>query len=247
MKTKSNFFSLFSAAIFGATLFGGPAFAQAPLFNWNGFYTGLSGGYGIGKFQDLVQRDDDNFHRYDSYKNGRGFLGGAQAGYNWQLGRSLAGIEADFSYSDIKRTALLTSDDGYRYNSKMEVPWFATLRARVGFLPTDQFLFYATGGLIYGRASTSRVFTGIGRPLCSGNCSIGTMADNKLSWTAGAGFEYFVSRVVTFKFEYLYADLGSKSGVHTEDLPSGGISDFRQFETASHGLNIFRFGFNYHY
>ncbi|OJU20269.1 MAG: hypothetical protein BGN84_16920 [Afipia sp. 62-7] len=95
----------------------------APIYNWSGFYAGLSAGYGIGKFKDNVSDDSDDYRHFDTDKNGTGFVGGLQAGYNLQFGRGLIGIEADFSYSDVNRTSDVFGDFR-RYTSKMEVPWF---------------------------------------------------------------------------------------------------------------------------
>jgi len=123
-----------------------------------------------------------------------------------------------------------------------------TVRGRLGFLPTDSLLIYGTGGWLYGQASASRVYQGnTTEPLCAANCSIGALAENKSTWVVGAGFEYFVWRALTFTFEYLYAELGGQDGVHIENLPGGGISDVRLYQSTSFRLNVIRAGLNYHF
>src|SRR3954470_12907926 len=86
-------------------------YAKAPAMmeavgNWSGFYIGGNVGYGWGNgttnfaflpssvaFGDRDARADLKSH---------GLIGGAQIGYNWQVGSWLTGIEADIQGSGIK-------------------------------------------------------------------------------------------------------------------------------------------------
>ena len=80
--------------------------------NWTGFYAGINGGYSSG--QDL-----------------RGFTGGGQLGYNYQLNPNwVVGVEADMQYSQ-------------------QPAWWGTVRGRVGYLVMPDLLVYGTGGLAY--------------------------------------------------------------------------------------------------
>ncbi len=61
--------------------------APAPVYNWTGFYVGAHVGYGWAS-SGLGDLD--------------GFLGGVQAGYNWQFSRNwVFGIEGDISATDM--------------------------------------------------------------------------------------------------------------------------------------------------
>ena len=61
--------------------------AVAPVDNWSGFYIGAMGGYGKENTSDVGALSG-------------GFAGGT-AGYNWQTGAIVLGLEADAAWSDI--------------------------------------------------------------------------------------------------------------------------------------------------
>ncbi len=85
----------------------------APAFDWTGPYVGLTGGYGWGTSD--------------------GWLGGAFAGYNFQVTPNwVAGIEGDIVGSGKKTNG-----------------WDSSLRARLGYA-YDRYLLYGTGGLAFG-------------------------------------------------------------------------------------------------
>ena len=75
-------------------------------------------------------------------------LGGGQIGYNWQYQETIFGIEADIQATGQKHTTqiLVGGATGSETNS---IPWFGTVRARVGYAGTG-FMAYATAGLAYG-------------------------------------------------------------------------------------------------
>ena len=94
----------------------------------------------------------------------QGVLGGVQAGYNWQAGKFVFGLEADIQASDIHGNAVLTpiiQNNGTPFPgagflaASQRIDWFGTVRARAGFTPVDRLLLYVTGGLAYGDVSYS--------------------------------------------------------------------------------------------
>ena len=96
----------------GATMFGGAAMAadisrpvyKAPpagalpvTYDWTGFYVGGHVGYG------WAEKDwQDGFGLRTSRTTPNGFLGGGQAGFNYQIGQFVLGVEGDFSWTGIK-------------------------------------------------------------------------------------------------------------------------------------------------
>ncbi|GAB4066078.1 porin family protein [Ancylobacter sonchi] len=142
-----------------------------PVFTWTGFYIGANAGYGWGSadFSD----DTD------------GFLGGIQAGYNWQFAGSplVVGIETDIQATNIE-------------SPTFSLDYFGTVRARLGFA-VDQFLIYGTGGFAYGRGDYE--LAGL------------TNKQTNTGWTIGAGGEYAFSPNWSVKAEYLYVDLGTET------------------------------------
>ena len=143
----------------------------APVFNWTGFYVGGNVGYGWGS----ANSDVNYFDAFDVPSatncvedifalciNGsdtvhmNGVIGGVQAGYNWQNGNYLLGAEADFQGSGQSGTNNfnIPFNNGNPSNAsislKDRMPWFGTVRGRVGYV-ANQWLLYATGGVAYGR------------------------------------------------------------------------------------------------
>ena len=64
-----------------------PIFNPAPVFSWTGFYVGVHAGYGWSEFSasDPVAGD--------STAEAKGWIAGAQLGYNYQIGQFVIGAE----------------------------------------------------------------------------------------------------------------------------------------------------------
>ncbi|SFP55631.1 outer membrane immunogenic protein [Mesorhizobium sp. NFR06] len=185
----------------------------AASFDWTGAYIGVNAGGGFGTFKHEVTGSPTSIDVSSS-----GFLGGVQAGYNWQSGQVVYGVETDFQGADIK------GDLSFPVTLlKTKVDWFGTLRARIGFTPVDRFMVYGTGGLAYGHFETE-----INNGAISGS-------KTKAGWTVGAGAEYAINTNWTIKSEYLYTDLGKADVI---DLgPPNTLTDKIAFHTVRVGLN----------
>lgn len=138
---------------------------------------------------------------------GSGWVGGAQAGYNWQQNNWVYGLETDISGSGLK-TSLnggLSSPipcPGDSASTTAKVDWYGTLRGRAGWT-VDKFFFYGTGGLAYGHVDLSSTYTSNGVTLNADTSSV------RAGWVAGAGIEYMVQPDVALTLGYQYVDLGS--------------------------------------
>jgi outer membrane immunogenic protein len=152
-------------------------------YSWAGPYLGGNLGYAWGKVQNSLTKPS-------------GFVGGAQAGYNWQMGSWVLGLEAD-----IQATG---ADDTFA-PWKFSNPWFGTLRGRVGYAFSN-IMFYGTGGLAFGE------LRGETFGLSESHTTAG--------WTAGAGAEFGFAPNWSAKVEYLYVDL-SKSQFTITGAPNG--------------------------
>ena len=243
-----------AAAIAAAAFCSLPATAAPPaasMFNWTGFYVGAHAGYGWGDMSTSGFTTAPNpvgiFPLPPKVSpNGKGFLGGLQAGYNYQIDRFIVGLESDYSFSGINGTGVgtLPFAGGYHLTTiKQEIPWFATVRGRLGISPTDRFLVFASAGLAYGKTQVSNGTMPIsaGRDCNNTSCAFGSASGTSTGWAAGGGFEYALWQNVTIKSEYLFIDLGSRSMTYPITLSGGSTvttkSDF-QAHIARVGLNF---------
>jgi outer membrane immunogenic protein len=148
--------------------------------------------------------------------NMNGWLGGAQAGYNWQVQRWVFGFEGDIQATSQKDDPTFCGTPGCPLGSLIgtsttKLPWFGTFRGRVGF--TQDFgltpvLFYVTGGLAYGEIDSTYTGGLVGGPMGTVNIN-----STRAGWTVGAGSEARVAQSNwTVKLEYLYMDFGNVGG-----------------------------------
>jgi outer membrane immunogenic protein len=147
-------------------------------YNWNGAYVGLNLGYQWGTVSNLPAKP-------------QGINGGLQAGYNWQTGQLVLGVETDLQLS--------SADDTFA-PFKFSNPWFGTLRGRAG-MSFNNILLYATAGLAYG----------------DGRVDFGNLSEihTTVGWTGGAGIEVGITQNWSAKAEFLYVDLSDHSYVLT--------------------------------
>ncbi len=221
MKSTILLLGIASAALYGAPVLASDmpmrappyrAFVPAPLFNWTGFYVGGNVGYGWASTGVTGLSGSSNLN---------GFLGGGQIGYNWQGASPLVfGFEADFQGTGQNRRDTLLG-----FGVKQELPWFGTVRGRVGYA-FDQAMIYATGGLAY--INYKMTVSGLG-----GTASSDT---SKAGWTVGAGIEWMFAPKWSTKLEYLYLDTGNTSATLFGVPFTGRAKD-----------NIVRVGMNYHF
>ena len=201
--------------------------AAAP-YSWTGFYVGahIGGGLSGNQWSDPLRGSgqiDQGSH------NATGLLGGLQAGYNWQMGHLVLGVEGQYSFADLNgdhdnasaasitdsaSSALATGAD--RFSTKIK--GIATIAGRVGFASDamDRTLFYAKGGAAYARGhfGEQEIFSEI---ICLAPCitfngtnSLGADA-NHWGWMVGAGLEYGLTQNWSAKIEYNYLDFGTKT------------------------------------
>src|SRR5438270_10119933 len=111
----------------------------APVSNWSGLYLGGNLGYGWGD-----GNTDFSFPPAFGFSNtlgarSTGVTGGAQLGYDWQIGSLVTGLEADIQGSDIKGSAReiaivaetgLPDPFGTVLSSETKLSWFGTVRGR---------------------------------------------------------------------------------------------------------------------
>lgn len=199
-----------------------PPLVVSPAYSWSGFYVGGNIGYGWGNadtfFNPLPSAATFfNLLPQTLSPDPKGVFGGVQAGYNWQAGKFVIGVEADIQAADIHGSVLVNpiiQNNGTPFPgagflaASQKIDWFGTVRGRAGFTPVDRLLLYATGGLAYGGVSSFA--TTDFRPV--GTTQYPASSNNtKFGWTVGAGAEWAFAQNWSAKVEYLYIDLGSES------------------------------------
>ena len=141
-------------------------------YSWAGPYLGGNIGYEWGSVDNNPSKPS-------------GFVGGVQAGYNFQNGPWVFGVEGD-----IQATG---ADDTFA-PWKFSNPWFGTLRGRAGYAFSNV-LFYGTAGLAFGELR--------------GQTFGWTESHTTAGWTIGAGAEVGLAPNWSVKLEYLYIDLST--------------------------------------
>lgn len=184
----------------------------APVSDWSGFYVGANVGYGWGKAETNLAAPNTTF-------NSSGFNGGIQAGYNFQAGDLVFGVEADAQLANIYYSQTVGAN-----TTKVGVDAFGTLRGRVGY-SFDAFMPYATAGIAMGRGTASNTVGGVET----------SSSQTHIGWTLGAGVEVAVTEQVTAKAEYLYTNLGSQP--YAAGFPTGGANSNLDFGTVRLGVN----------
>jgi len=194
---------------------------QANTPKWEGFYAGVNAG---GLWQNINASIGENNTVGGFNGNGGGFIGGAQAGYNYLVGPALLGAEIDFQGSTL--TSSVTGGAGPSFiGATSAIPWFSTFRARAGY-PIGSFMPYVTGGAVWGHQTLS------GTDSTNGAFSA---SNNFWTWTVGGGVEGKLTEQWSTKLEYLY--------MGTPDTP---LSTPASTSITEHSVgNLLRVGLNY--
>jgi outer membrane immunogenic protein len=232
----------------------------APVFSWTGWYLGVNLGGSFGRAGDTVSFGAAPTVFSSTSQRLDGVIGGGQIGYNWQANNWLFGLEADIQGSGERGSSTRTAgvagfcgviavfpctDTGTLVDQE-KLPWFGTVRGRLGVLASPTWLFYVTGGLAYGEIKSSETLTTTGAPFLGGGLPAGTFASSfnttRAGWTLGGGVEGVITGNWTAKLEYLYMDYGKINRTFV------GIAPFSPIFLSTHVTdNVVRAGLNYHF
>lgn len=190
-----GFLSVPAMTVSAADLGGAPGPYGAPpprldIERWTGFYLGGALGYGFGDGEASGDIGPLSFEQ-------SGLTGAIYAGYNWQIGRAVLGVEADLGTGDFG-----TSDSNAVGTLQTSLNAMGSLRARYGYLLTPALLVYGTAGIaladidfkVVGDSTESQTFFG---------------------YQYGAGAELAISEHVALRLEYIYTGFEAEQVVHT--------------------------------
>jgi len=186
--------------------------------------------------------------------NPSGFTGGVQAGYNWQAGAFVYGVEADFNALSLRRSVAAAGTfpvpflgNQFLLTENIETNWLATVRGRVGVTVVPSMLLYATGGVAFADFKFNSTYNdnAVGAGF-TGGVGAGSMSSVRTGWTVGGGLEWMLAGNWTLKAEYLYVDFGSSQSfaVPTANLPTPGFNQTMLVD-ADFKAHIVRVGLNY--
>ncbi len=264
--TSASILAMTSASLAADTYSGG-GYKDGPAYvadtTWTGFYLGVHGGYANGDWDGILayKGGDAGFNPAHRTLDANGWLGGAQLGYNKQLGTVVLGAEADISWTGFSGTGTYDTRDYdggadsvliYRKEHDASLDYFGTVRGRVGYA-VGNYLPYVTGGLAWGKAKEDILVTFAQGPNGQAFDKVdarGSVKEDHVGWTIGAGVEAIVSDGWSVKAEYLRVDLGEenylfkgKYGPQTLNNPAN------PFNTDSFksdlSFDVFRVGLNY--
>jgi opacity protein-like surface antigen len=199
-------------------------------YDWTGPYVGVSAGSTWGRMHWASQGGtaDPDY---------AGYLAGGQAGYNYQTGRFVWGIEADAGASNARGGAKACPIQPPLFDCQDEVRLLGSLTGRFGYT-WDRALFYVKGGWEYGEvtAGTSLNFVDpfLGFPPAPGALK-STSWEN--GWTAGVGMEYALTDRWSAKAEYMYYGFPQYASTVAQNVTAN----------ATTAGNIVRIGVNYHF
>jgi len=197
-----------------------PAY-MVPIYNWTGFYLGghLGGAFASG----------DNFHGLSTGSSGNGrFLGGVQAGADWQLSPIfVVGVEGQYSWLSGNVGAAFPS--GHIYTNDQR--GLGSVTGRIGYT-WGPGLLYLKGGYAFSDNNESVRLDGV--PV-----AFALQGNHRNGYTVGAGIEYMFAPNWSAKAEYQYYNFGDARFTAPAALvPTG------SFTTSDHTVKA---GLNYRF
>jgi outer membrane immunogenic protein len=168
-----------------------------PLHSWAGVYLGAHAGWSGADVDHVYDTGtiQENAFGYDT----SGFMGGVYAGYNFQAGNIVVGIETDWSWSNVDGTGLcVAACPGTGTNPTFHLDTTGSVRGRLGYA-VDKSLWFATAGVAFAKSDVSDPLQG------------GDDGKQHVGLIVGGGAEFKVARDISARAEYLFSDYGEKN------------------------------------
>ena len=242
--------------------------AARPPFTFDGFYVGGTVGGALtsskyiesagGAFAALGPLVVSNINAVGTSSTApRGVIGGAEAGYNWQIGHFVLGFETDFSGWGLSsnngvagigipgpgpgpnppKPPPKTPGKGFSSSTSISSNWLFTARPRLGWANGNQLL-YLTAGLAVTNFDFAQSIL-----LAPLGTLAGSSSTTEVGWTAGGGVSYALSWNWSIKAEYLYVSFPNQNTPQVISGVPGATATVAGNLTAS----IARAGFDYRF
>ena len=228
--------SAMAADLSQAPLYKAPSYA--PAFSWTGTYVGANVGgiWGTFGFNPATMNNLTGVVTAPGgvSVNNSSIIGGVQAGYNWQVGQWVLGIEQDVQFTSLKQTVAFAGPAGFFVAGdamSVKTDYLSATRAKLG-MAWDRTLLYVAGGLETGEFDVSSTYVTRG---AGGSPALGFTDSNKMhfGYTIGGGVDYAVTNNVSLGVEYRYFDVGTETYNLGAFTPAGGAA---QTVTSTVGL-----------
>lgn len=204
------------------------AVVAPPVYNWTGIYVGAHAGGGWGdKEWVFIGTGQSTSHNVD------GWLAGLQAGFNWQIGRIVLGIEGQYSWANLDGSSPCPNP---AFSCQTEVDWLATVAGRFGFA-FNNWLLYGKAG--WAGAGDDYIAVLIAGP--AANDFLGS--ENRSGWMAGLGIEWGFWNNWSAKLEWNHMDFGTKLVQFSNRANPANTDNFDNDQT----IDIVKFGINYRF
>ena len=242
----------------------GPAVAPAPyvapVFTWTGFYVGLNAGaawhgndhcpglYNYNSSTGVIGSRVTAFAPACNSDN-TAFTGGVQAGFNWQMGAVVFGLEGDVNWigNDNKRgfNNYVSNSISYSLDGNQQSNMLGSIRGRLGW-SFDRALLYVTGGAAFRNSGSDEVIYAYN----AAGANVATFAANSnrnnVGWSLGGGLEWAFTNNVSFKVEYLHSQFNRGDGIFVSPAVNYTSYAFLN-DTSRDSIDVVRFGVNYRF
>jgi len=181
----------------------------------------------------------------DPALNGCGVSGGILAGFNYQIGNAVMGLEGDFTWGQDKTGDHHdTTSAGDKIGEYYNIKWQTSLRARAGWLMNNDTLLYVTGGPSWLKGEMQDILTGQ------------KDENTHFGYTIGGGLEHAFTDNIHIRAEYLFSSYKTKDygpyncSACVDDVAGGDAVNEDSSTIAHHSLDAihtFRVGLTWNF
>ena len=182
-------------------------------YSWTGCYVGGNvGGVWVNKEWFSQLPGDPSFGQSFGSHDANSWLGGVQAGCNYQVGNWVFGIQGDYDWTNASGSNVNALNPGLTDSSKIKS--LSSVTGRIGYA-WDRFLGYVKGGGAWERDN----YTVVGDP--GGGPIIAIGSETRSGWTVGIGGEYAFTNNLTGFVEYDWYGFGTRTVNFAISDPTG--------------------------
>jgi outer membrane immunogenic protein len=181
-----------------------PMPAPPPAYSWSGFYVGGQVGWARVNDDGSIVNPGIPFPppiNIPFTVNTSGVIGGGHAGFNWQHGMWVFGLEGSVDGANLSKSFQVGICPLFCGAATTKIGLQESVRGRLG-VAFDRVLIYGTGGVAFANITNTYDTTAFG----GGDASIGGV---RTGWTAGAGFGFAVTNEWFLLAEYRHSDFGN--------------------------------------